>query len=254
MRLLALVALAAVAFGQNNTDTAAAPASTAVAATGSVQPTGSAQPSAPASTTTPPADLANAVAPKTTSKRPFPTTSYPPPPPNPPAPPPLEQSSIWSYPLPPLPARTASAPNSAFTVTESIPPLFGGKTRKYTFNLGYSAGRPSGFKRRLATVNNQFPGPLIEAWQGDTVEVTVINNLDYPQVRAVCRAGLTFRVSTGTELCKKIRRGRTAFRASRSAPSSPATPTLIALNLSMRSERFGGTHTRGTVGTERSAQ
>ncbi|TXT05089.1 hypothetical protein VHUM_03909 [Vanrija humicola] len=33
----------------------------------------------------------------------------------------------------------------------------------------------------MYTINNQFPGPTIEANQGDTIEVTVHNNLDHPQ-------------------------------------------------------------------------
>jgi FtsP/CotA-like multicopper oxidase with cupredoxin domain len=57
----------------------------------------------------------------------------------------------------------------------------GPTTRKYTFNLGYSAGTPDGFLRSMMTINNQYPGPLIEANQGDKLEITVNNNLGIPQ-------------------------------------------------------------------------
>jgi FtsP/CotA-like multicopper oxidase with cupredoxin domain len=36
---------------------------------------------------------------------------------------------------------------------------------------------PDGFSRPMLVFNNQYPGPLIEANWGDTIKVTVINNL-----------------------------------------------------------------------------
>lgn len=84
--------------------------------------------------------------------------------------------------MPPVPSNTYSAPSEIFTASMGAPdPGYQPITRKYEFTLGTSAGSPDGFERLMYTVNNQFPGPTIEANQGDTIEVTVHNNLDHPQ-------------------------------------------------------------------------
>ncbi|KAL1406418.1 hypothetical protein Q8F55_008117 [Vanrija albida] len=54
-------------------------------------------------------------------------------------------------------------------------------TRTYNLTITYAAGDPDGFARRLTTFNGLFPGPTIEALQGDTIEVTVHNGIDTPQ-------------------------------------------------------------------------
>lgn len=89
--------------------------------------------------------------------------------------------SFFSYSQPPIPDTTASADPAVFTAAGpdfiAQPP----QVRKYTLNLGYSAGYPDGFLRSMMTINNQYPGPLIEANKGDTLEITVNNGLDVPQ-------------------------------------------------------------------------
>ncbi|KAF2874756.1 multicopper oxidase-domain-containing protein [Massariosphaeria phaeospora] len=57
----------------------------------------------------------------------------------------------------------------------------GATTRHYDFEVtrGYLA--PDGLNRSLLLVNGQFPGPTIEAKLGDTISVTVINNIDNPK-------------------------------------------------------------------------
>lgn len=90
--------------------------------------------------------------------------------------------AFWSYPQPPVPATTTTYNPAAYTASFSnediaAPPT----TREYTFTMHYAAGWPSGFLRRMAVINNQFPGPLIEANKGDTIVVHVHNQLDVPQ-------------------------------------------------------------------------
>lgn len=54
-------------------------------------------------------------------------------------------------------------------------------TRSYNFTITYAAGDPDGFQRRLTTINGLFPGPTIEAFEGDVIEVHVTNAIDTPQ-------------------------------------------------------------------------
>ncbi|KAF9508511.1 multicopper oxidase, partial [Hydnum rufescens UP504] len=51
-------------------------------------------------------------------------------------------------------------------------------TRVYNWRVSYAIGAPDGFPRQMIVVNNQYPGPLIEANQGDTIIVNVKNDLD----------------------------------------------------------------------------
>lgn len=87
----------------------------------------------------------------------------------------------YTYPQPALPWKTNTASGAQFTVANgaNISPY--PTTRRYNFNLEYTTGSPDGFTRRMTTINGQFPGPLIEANQGDTLEITVRNSLDIPQ-------------------------------------------------------------------------
>lgn len=50
-------------------------------------------------------------------------------------------------------------------------------TREYTFNISHGLAAPDGFWKPMILVNNQSPGPLIEANTGDTVRVTVNNHM-----------------------------------------------------------------------------
>ncbi|WWD02112.1 hypothetical protein V865_000150 [Kwoniella europaea PYCC6329] len=65
--------------------------------------------------------------------------------------------------------------SSDFEIT-SVP-----STREYWFDIGTTTANPDGYTRQIYTVNGQFPGPLIEVNQGDTLVVHVQNNLGTPQ-------------------------------------------------------------------------
>ncbi|GKT70477.1 multicopper oxidase [Colletotrichum tofieldiae] len=56
-----------------------------------------------------------------------------------------------------------------------------GIVRKYEWTIQRAVLAPDGFEQTLLTVNGQFPGPLLEANWGDTVEVTVHNNITGPE-------------------------------------------------------------------------
>lgn len=53
-----------------------------------------------------------------------------------------------------------------------------GKTRQYTLTITNTTMAPDGFERLVLVVNDQYPGPVIEADWGDTLEITVINRLE----------------------------------------------------------------------------
>lgn len=55
-----------------------------------------------------------------------------------------------------------------------------GVVREYTLNLtetSYFA--PDGYNRTMQVFNGQYPGPLIKANWGDTIKITVNNNVQY---------------------------------------------------------------------------
>lgn len=55
-----------------------------------------------------------------------------------------------------------------------------GAVRSYVFVLGRGTLAPDGYEREMLLINGQFPGPLIEANWGDTIQVTVTNNISGP--------------------------------------------------------------------------
>ncbi|GAA5967216.1 hypothetical protein JCM21900_003585 [Sporobolomyces salmonicolor] len=54
------------------------------------------------------------------------------------------------------------------------------QVREYYFTVEEIPGAPDGFERNMLVVNRQFPGPLIEANQGDTLVVHVQNLISQP--------------------------------------------------------------------------
>ncbi|KAG0151281.1 hypothetical protein CROQUDRAFT_720004 [Cronartium quercuum f. sp. fusiforme G11] len=52
------------------------------------------------------------------------------------------------------------------------------QVRKYEFSIRDQPGAPDGFERVMLVINDQFPGPLIEANEGDTISVMVKNQLN----------------------------------------------------------------------------
>ncbi|KAI1379954.1 putative multicopper oxidase [Hypoxylon crocopeplum] len=53
-----------------------------------------------------------------------------------------------------------------------------GITRRYDFNISRGVIAPDGYEKQVLLVNDQFPGPLIEADWGDYIEVKVTNSID----------------------------------------------------------------------------
>jgi FtsP/CotA-like multicopper oxidase with cupredoxin domain len=56
-----------------------------------------------------------------------------------------------------------------------------GVTRFYDFTVGRATIAPDGYEKQAMLVNNQFPGPTIEADWGDWIEVTVHNDITDPE-------------------------------------------------------------------------
>jgi FtsP/CotA-like multicopper oxidase with cupredoxin domain len=55
-----------------------------------------------------------------------------------------------------------------------------GVIRTYDFTISRGVIAPDGYERKVLLVNDQFPGPLIEANWGDTIQVTLHNNITNP--------------------------------------------------------------------------
>lgn len=51
------------------------------------------------------------------------------------------------------------------------------QTRHYDWKVTNETAAPDGFKRNVLVINSQFPGPLIEANDGDTLNIRVTNKL-----------------------------------------------------------------------------
>ena len=56
-----------------------------------------------------------------------------------------------------------------------------GAVRRYNFTVARQTLAPDGFEREMILVNGQYPGPTIEANWGDTIEVTVNNQIYGPE-------------------------------------------------------------------------
>ncbi|TVY38477.1 oxidoreductase [Lachnellula occidentalis] len=52
--------------------------------------------------------------------------------------------------------------------------------RSYDFTVERTLGSPDGYQKHSLTINGQFPGPLIQANWGDTIQVTVHNKINGP--------------------------------------------------------------------------
>ena len=56
-----------------------------------------------------------------------------------------------------------------------------GVTRSYDFTISRGFNSADGYNKSVILVNNQFPGPLIEANWGDIIQVKVTNNINGPE-------------------------------------------------------------------------
>ncbi|MCJ1332771.1 hypothetical protein MMC10_009465 [Thelotrema lepadinum] len=70
---------------------------------------------------------------------------------------------------------TAPWGNATTSNTDPEIPPSTGVTRSYDFTISRGVLSPDGVNRSMLLINNQFPGPLIEANWGDTISVTVHN-------------------------------------------------------------------------------
>jgi hypothetical protein len=88
----------------------------------------------------------------------------------------LDDAEGRPYPSAPWGKRTPL--NADATVDSDIPQT--GVIRRYDFTVSRGQIWADGVKRDAIVVNNQFPGPTIEANWGDEIEVTVHNNITGP--------------------------------------------------------------------------
>ena len=60
---------------------------------------------------------------------------------------------------------TNGSRNTGFVISDKA------EVREFIFNITQALAAPDGFERPMILVNNQFPGPLVEANSGDTIRV-----------------------------------------------------------------------------------
>ncbi|KAL9938928.1 hypothetical protein V8E36_001741 [Tilletia maclaganii] len=66
---------------------------------------------------------------------------------------------------------------SQFVLSPSFNVKAASQVREYTWNLTEIIAAPGGITRRMLVVNNQYPGPTVEANLGDTIRVHVNNQM-----------------------------------------------------------------------------
>ncbi|KAG0143359.1 hypothetical protein CROQUDRAFT_66288, partial [Cronartium quercuum f. sp. fusiforme G11] len=74
----------------------------------------------------------------------------------------------------------ASPPKSEYVLDHEFEINARASLRRYELVITNTTAGPDGFWRTVLAINNQIPGPLIEANEGDSLEITVINHLDSP--------------------------------------------------------------------------
>ncbi|KAJ3484465.1 hypothetical protein NLI96_g5633 [Meripilus lineatus] len=75
-----------------------------------------------------------------------------------------------------VPLQSSPPSNFVLNGLKGQPP----QTRVYAFNVSNALGAPDGVVRPMLVVNGMFPGPTIEANQGDRIIINVTNNMDVP--------------------------------------------------------------------------
>ncbi|GFZ52064.1 hypothetical protein JCM24511_09836 [Saitozyma sp. JCM 24511] len=82
---------------------------------------------------------------------------------------------------PPVPNAGLTNNPSIYTLSPTFQITNIPTTREYWWDLEAVGGAPDGYSRLVYAVNGQYPGPLIEANEGDTIIVHVTNHLDVGQ-------------------------------------------------------------------------
>ena len=88
----------------------------------------------------------------------------------------LDDNQGTQYVLAPWGERNTT--NADGTIQNDVPTT--GVTRYYNFTVSRGQISPDGVLTDVILINNQFPGPLVEANWGDMIEVTVVNNITNP--------------------------------------------------------------------------
>jgi len=70
-----------------------------------------------------------------------------------------------------------------FALPTLLAPTVSAGTKSYTLNIRNAHIAPDGFYRSASVANGTFPGPLLSATKGDTMQVTVNNKLSDPRMR-----------------------------------------------------------------------
>ncbi|TLS20902.1 uncharacterized protein PpBr36_10771 [Pyricularia pennisetigena] len=78
----------------------------------------------------------------------------------------LIQSLAWALPL--------ALPFAAAAIED-----VGDKPRRLEYTITWEKGSPDGFEREMAFINGKFPGPVIEANQGDNMEIVFTNQMPW---------------------------------------------------------------------------
>ncbi|KAK7458870.1 hypothetical protein VKT23_009880 [Stygiomarasmius scandens] len=77
------------------------------------------------------------------------------------------------------PSGTAYVLDSSFDINDQ------GVTRTFDWVLSVQTGSPDGYNRSYITINGQTPGPLVEANEGDTLVINVVNQLGDNQTTSI---------------------------------------------------------------------
>ncbi|KAH8672006.1 Cupredoxin [Tricladium varicosporioides] len=85
-----------------------------------------------------------------------------------------------SDPVTPLPQGFPWGPRNANNTDPYKDTPNTGVIRRYDFTISRGKKAPDGYQKDVLLINGQFPGPLIEANWGDTIQVTVHNKITGP--------------------------------------------------------------------------
>lgn len=88
---------------------------------------------------------------------------------------------LTSNPVTPLPNGFPWGTKTAKNTNQLTDPPNTGVIRSYDFTVQRGKKSPDGYSKDVLIINGQFPGPLIEANWGDTIQVTVHNAITGPE-------------------------------------------------------------------------